>query len=342
MPAKGKGKGKGDDGGKGKGDGKQIRPKDVWESLAAAAKSAGRELGYRDGEPNPIYKLFDFNIEELKDDFPNQIIFSDEIEPIAIRVLCKSLTVVNYEGLRMLRFWGVGFGDLGMKFVAEGISSLPSVTCLEILDCLVGEKGCAYLAKSLRKVSATYLKSLKLDHNNIGSGGATVLAEGLMYNTIITSLSLSHCGIDKQAGSPLGAWLGAKEVTVKTLNLEGNDLGPDGVADLSKGIQQNTSLTSLNLALNGFGGERKCMASLTAALRQNVQLKKINLDGNLIGNDGCKFLLENLQECTHITDLDITPFIDQGHLQMVFDWLAKNKPAGKSKGKKGSKKKKKK
>ena len=47
MPAKGKGKGKGDDGGKGKGDGKQIRPKDVWESLAAAAKSAGREVAER-------------------------------------------------------------------------------------------------------------------------------------------------------------------------------------------------------------------------------------------------------------------------------------------------------
>mmetsp|Transcript_21145 Transcript_21145/g.41942 ORF Transcript_21145/g.41942 Transcript_21145/m.41942 type:complete len:344 (+) Transcript_21145:36-1067(+) len=331
MPAKGDAK---------KDNKKQMKPKEFWEDLCKESKAAAKEFGFRDR--NPILSMFEDVIEEKKDDdFPNQIIVPYEIEACLVKVLCKSVSNVctagQYNDLRCLRFWNCAFGDIGVKYVAEGLLVLPSVTKLEIIDCLVGPQGAGYMAETLRKISSCNLKLLKLDHNAIGSQGAALLAKGISYNSKLTFLSLNYCSIDKFGGDALSVMLKSPEVQVKTLNLEGNDLGSAGMVDFAVACMSNSSLNKLNISLNNFGGEVPVMQALCSAFRSNPNLTDINMDGNLIGDDGLKFLIENLHDCKHIACLDVTPFVNPQHLTMLGDWLVSNASSG-DKSKKGSKK----
>jgi hypothetical protein len=93
------------------------------------------------------------------------------------------------------------------------------------------------------------------------------------------------------------------------------------------GIQRNTGLTSLNLALNTLGPSVETIDALSLALQANPTLVKINLDGNAIG-DIC--LARLLTPLTHhnnrILELSVTPFVDNVLYRTLIDWLAANKP----------------
>lgn len=47
------------------------------------------------------------------------------------------------------------------------------------------------------------LKTLTLDHNNIGSEGLAQLARGLVSNSSLTELNICYCGIDYRGGKSL-------------------------------------------------------------------------------------------------------------------------------------------
>jgi len=67
------------------------------------------------------------------------------------------------------------------------------------------------------------------------------------------------------------------------------------------------------------------------------------MDGNLIGDDGCNYMIDKLHDSKHIYYLKVTSFVKTSILERLHEWLSTNIPS-KSKGKKkgGSKKKKKK
>ncbi|MDO9334466.1 MAG: hypothetical protein Q7T57_08100, partial [Dehalococcoidales bacterium] len=50
----------------------------------------------------------------------------------------------------------------------------------------------------------------------------------------------------------------------RTLNLEGNSLERDGIMHLAQGLSYNSSLTSLNISSNSFGGDDKIPGEVDA------------------------------------------------------------------------------
>jgi hypothetical protein len=155
----------------------------------------------------------------------------------------------------------------------------------------------------------------------------------------LSLLSLAYCDIGWDGGIHLCDIISLKQNSIKSANFEGNDLGSEGMTALAVGIAHADCLTTLNIAQNKFSDDLKMIDALARAFHRNKTLAHINIDGNLIGNDGCKYFVEFLNECTHILSFDITPFVGPIHFFALTEWLGRNKP---KKGKKGGKKKKKK
>jgi hypothetical protein len=113
----------------------------------------------------------------------------------------------------------------------------------------------------------------------------------------------------------------------RSLNLEGNELGGVGITALSRGIGHNTGLTSLNLAMNTLGASIEAVDALAVALQANPSLIKINLDGNLIGDECLARLITPLMANNRrILELAVTPFVDNTLYRQLIEWLDANKP----------------
>lgn len=307
------------------GDGKQAGPQGAKEK--AEAKKASKERASMLAKEKKRRKLGD------------QIIVPSRIDPFLVQALMTSVLTSQYDQLTALCFWNSDIGDKGMTCLANALPSLPSIVKIEVLDSGVSKAGCIALGAALCKPSCK-LRILRLDHNAIGSEGLTAIVDGLLFNTTMYTLSLGYCAIMADGGAQLARYVSANNCSVKALDLSGNALGPAGTLALALGLRENTSLTELNLSQNQFGREAKVMQALSQAFRANPNLSKINMDGNLIGNEGVTHFLEQLHDCRHITQFQITPFVDAVGFQMLQEWLEGNQPS-KGKGKKGKKGKKK-
>lgn len=131
--------------------------------------------------------------------------------------------------------------------------------------------------------------------------------------------------------------------SARTLNLEGNGLGREGVMHVAQGIANNRSLTSLNLSINSFGGEGDripgeidAVRYLVSALSNAKQLTSLQLDGNLIGDAGMQLLHAAAvsEQIKHVTDLTVTPFADSDLYRALSDRIEANKPVKKKTKKK--------
>jgi Ran GTPase-activating protein (RanGAP) involved in mRNA processing and transport len=245
---------------------------------------------------------------------------------VLMDVLSKALIAADYDGLRCLRFWNCGFGDVGMKFLSEGLLNLPKLVQLDVTDCLFGPVGCGYLAGYLRKISKANVETVKLDYNDIGSEGLKILCDGLMFNCALKKLSLAYCNIDARGGAELTRVLSRQEIGLTNLNLEGNELGSRGIIELSMGIGKNRTLQKLNISSNKFGGTEEEMKALCRGFKSCTTLSQIDMDGNLIKDAGLSFMIANLHDCTHIWDLDVSADVDPELLNQHHAWLNKNVP----------------
>lgn len=74
---------------------------------------------------------------------------------------------------------------------------------LELLDNHITPLGCEFISRILVPSAKQTLQLLKLDHNNFGSEGLNLLAEGLSQNTTITHVSMTYCNIDEKGARAL-------------------------------------------------------------------------------------------------------------------------------------------
>lgn len=132
---------------------------------------------------------------------------------------------------------------------------------------------------------------------------------------------------------------------LRTLSLEGNELGVPGVAAIAEAVRLQRRVVNLNLASTSFannGNTRNDLAGLVELIRtmqQTPSLTRINLAGNAIGEVGVKLLLDNLIDVTHIIQLDVTHDCETPTFVALMEWLKRNAPTKKAKKKKSKKKK---
>jgi len=243
---------------------------------------------------------------------------------------------------KTLCFWRSLLGDEGVASICEHLLSKKKsekeppyggVVNLELFDCRLGPSMCTYLSHSLRE--NVPLKTLLLDHNNIGDQGVTLLAEGLRHNKELQLLSLQYCRIGPAGGILLGDEV-VRHSNIKRLRLRGNRIMAAGLSSIARNLGKSTTLMELDVSDNSIMGERTCLHTLCESLRTNTSLEHVDLEHNIIGEEGAVLFFETLEMCPHIKVFKMsgTGIRDTALYKEV---LKDGK--GKKKGKKGKKKK---
>ena len=149
----------------------------------------------------------------------------------------------------------------------------------------------------------TYLQTLDLSYNSIGSDGAVALVEGLKFCTNLQTLNLSANSIGSDGVVALAEGLNSC-TNLQTLNLSGNSIGSDGAVALAEGLKFCTNLQTLNLSANSIGSGGA--VALAEGLKSCTNLQTLNLSGNSIGSGGAVALAEGLKCCTNLQTLDLS------------------------------------
>ena len=182
-------------------------------------------------------------------------------------------------------------------------TALKCCTYLQTLDLSsnsIGSDGAVALAEGLE--CCTNLQTLDLSYNSIGSGSAESLAKGLKCCTNLKTLNLRKNRIGSDSAVALAKVLKCC-ANLQTLNLSGNSIGSDGAVALAEGLECCTNLQTLDLSYNsiGSGGAE----SLAKVLKCCANLQTLNLSSNSIGSDGAVALAEGLKCCANLQTLNL-------------------------------------
>ncbi|KAH8062163.1 hypothetical protein JL720_13271 [Aureococcus anophagefferens] len=126
-------------------------------------------------------------------------------------------------------------------------------------------------------------------HNLIGTTAACDIFTALR-NPVARDIDLSFCGIGPAAGEEVARCLRRSTVQWSRLDLEGNDLGKDGVNPIMWALRLNCTLTELLLSNNGIGGDfgtdrDRHSRQLASRREYNFTLKRLDLAHNDISHE---------------------------------------------------------
>ncbi|XP_010866135.2 NLR family CARD domain-containing protein 3 isoform X2 [Esox lucius] len=159
------------------------------------------------------------------------------------------------------------------------------------------------------------LTELNLGYSDIGNRGLNRLAPILHR---CESLYLRYNRLDREAATLESAVLKSNKCQVKKLFMCGNNFGPDGVLELWKALEQNTTLEELYLDITGI--TERGTENMVDSLSKNTSLKTLTMVGNDIGEVGKRRLRE--LKCRRPELCIIGNFVDdQGLLQAYLDWV---------------------
>lgn len=131
---------------------------------------------------------------------------------------------------------------------------------------------------------------------------------------------------------------------LEDLNLNGNNLGNEGVKTVLTGTSIAKSLKKLHIADNQFNDEEDVLKVITSCWVKNTRLMRYDFRYNNIGSEGLNMLANCLEkDAPHVFECDIPERIEDKEVFKRFsEQLKANKPkkGRKGKGKKGKKKKK--
>lgn len=154
------------------------------------------------------------------------------------------------------------------------------------------------------------LRSLDLSDNpRMGTVGAALLLQGLHAPTHLETLRLRNCGLGPDGARAVGAAFAAGALSRLTLlDLEGNGIGPRGMAALARGWSASASaaasaaaaavptaaIRALFLGRNALGdrGAQHLGAALCGALSR---LETLSLPDNAVGAEGAAALWAGLE-----------------------------------------------
>jgi len=94
---------------------------------------------------------------------------------------------------------------------------------------------------------------------------------------VVSTLDLAGNDIGPEGAQAVGSML-AENGTLKTLDLSYNSIGPQGVDAMAAAVQRNSSLTSLDLSYNHMGEEG--VSILSRARERNAVIRSLELEGN--------------------------------------------------------------
>eukprot|EP01022_Parablepharisma_sp_SALTPOND_P001002 TRINITY_DN105412_c0_g1_i1.p1 TRINITY_DN105412_c0_g1~~TRINITY_DN105412_c0_g1_i1.p1 ORF type:complete len:228 (+),score=57.70 TRINITY_DN105412_c0_g1_i1:465-1148(+) len=222
-----------------------------------------------------------------------------------------------------------------------------SLVTLEIMDNGITSLGCEFLTRVLKKEVESPIAILKLDHNPIGSAGASILAEGLAMNPTLKVLWLNFCEIGKEGAKDLAHMLIYIKSALEELSLKGNDLENEGAEEILKAAQISKSLKKIILADNKIkesGVEGAVTKQICMAVGQeSCPVRSYDFSYNNFDDKTVEEIVKKIEEGGLVSDFKLTIKMDdtfRNWFKKVLDTNKKKaKKAKKKKGKKSKKKK---
>ena len=210
---------------------------------------------------------------------------------------------------------------------------------VKLLNCDIGDQGCKYLVKGLRKslkksetklymdlkwcniqeegsielsslLQFDHIKAINLNGNeDLSDQGTFHIAEKLKVNKSLTELQLYTCGLTAKGAHYIAEALAVNN-SLETLNLGGNGIYDEGIKCLASALEINHSLESIELSSCGMTDLG--LKYITDSLKQNKSLKELkiynfqnqkHLNEITVNLDSMKYLTETTRTTSTLQSL---------------------------------------
>eukprot|EP00985_Skeletonema_marinoi_P029613 scaffold28378_cov223-Skeletonema_marinoi.AAC.17 len=156
-------------------------------------------------------------------------------------VLCES----QYHSLAHIHVEGCHLSDEGFAEIAAALRIQPQLERLRLERNNIGSGGCTALKETLQGWGTSNLTILDLDNNPIDDQGLQELVAGIT-NAKLEELWLSDTLITGAGLRSLSTFLQSESCCLRALDLTRIDFGDEGAMVLADGLRGNKSLTSLH------------------------------------------------------------------------------------------------
>ncbi|EGF83511.1 hypothetical protein BATDEDRAFT_34245 [Batrachochytrium dendrobatidis JAM81] len=197
-------------------------------------------------------------------------------------------TFRKYTPLIGMCFWRTKFHALALPILVDVFLMKQTLVSLQLIGNGLGELHAITLAKLCRE--SNKLKILMVDHNYFGGKGCAQIIDALSENSTgaFQKLSMRYCQMDESA-SPALEKLISHHLTLRVLDIGGNQLRDQGLLPISRALLCTKTLMTLGLAFNEISDtlvqSNLPFADLCKSIGSST-LTLVDLSGNFFGDHG--------------------------------------------------------
>ena len=211
----------------------------------------------------------------------------------------------------------------GIEDVSNIISNNKFITLVDIKNNILNDDDICKLFESLKAESK--ILTLDLSLNVIDTDGIKAIYEYLKKNQNLRQIILNNNFLSEKSCVVIKKMLEDSNVHLKNLSLEGCQIKSYAVL-IFEGLKKNTILDSINLADNNIGILKEKFSLLSPCLKENKNLKELNLDSNAINNECLKLILDGIAESKSLKFVSFRyNKFERNIFYVVYDTLEKNK-----------------
>jgi hypothetical protein len=178
-------------------------------------------------------------------------------------------------------------------------------------------EGLRALADALRDTTYTHLKSIRLWGSKTRDEGTRSLCQYMRVSPSILILEMIQCELTSLSCEFLGRLLSPSNSSpLLTLRLDHNDLGNQGIIQLSEGLSMNSVLKTLTLSYCNFDSHA-CRAIMQILIFHETALQELDVQGNKIAVEGCSDIFRALKINQVLNKLNIADTALEGDENFV-------------------------
>ncbi|XP_069102275.1 centrosomal protein of 78 kDa-like [Argopecten irradians] len=203
------------------------------------------------------------------------------------------------------------------KALKECLVNTPTLSCLELQGLPLRERDLSTLMKGL--VKNTTLNHLSLEYCRIGDTGLEIVCKGIKNSTTINSVNFTGCSLTGRGSESL-----AKVIKHQAMKRH-NEAWRDSLRYRRPDLDRMPGIRRITINNNPMLGDQGT-SLLAEALKDDLWLKALDLQGCGISTTGAKALLDVLKYNTTVVVLDVrrNPLIDREVVHSIMEQLMIN------------------
>jgi Ran GTPase-activating protein (RanGAP) involved in mRNA processing and transport len=224
----------------------------------------------------------------------------------------------------VLEYLDLTSSDLGSADLAEIAPVLYRNTSIKALDLTNNDLDGIESSNALRELILrnNTITSLCIARNGFGRNATAVrsIADGMRSNTTLQQLDLRTCGLGDQGISVLAIALTIRNASLLELNLRNNAITSVGLRTLVyDNVEALKTLTKLCLTYNAIRSEGATIMADALGHNAMPSLKRLDLGGCIIDDDGFVALVSALEQNTglQILNLQYNHFGERGFMALA-------------------------